>query len=130
GLQLTEHLQDIGEDVARGRIYLPADDRAAFGVSDDDLRAPHAGPSLQRLVAVHVNRTRRRLASGRTLVRGLPWQPRTAVAGFVGGGEAALDAIQRAGYDVLGKPCRPRPLGVGARLVSTVFAPVGREAAA
>ena len=130
GLQLTEHLQDIGEDAARGRIYVPADDRAAFGVSDDDLYAPHAGPSLRRLVAVHVNRTRRRLAAGRPLARGLPWQPRTAVAGFVGGGEAALDAIQRAGYDVLGTSCRPRALGVGGRLASTFFGPAGHEAAA
>jgi squalene synthase HpnC len=120
GLQLTEHLQDIGEDAARGRIYLPARDRKAFGVTEDELSAPHAGPSLQRLVAVHVNRARRRLASGRPLARSLPWQPRAAVAGFVGGGEAALDAIQRAGYDVLGTQCRPRPLGVGARLVATL----------
>jgi squalene synthase HpnC len=122
GLQLTEHLQDVGEDAARGRIYLPARDMDAFGVAEGELLAPHAGPSLQRLVAVHVNRTHRRLASGRTLVRGLPWQPRAAVAGFVGGGEAALDAIRRAGYDVLGTRCRPRPLGVGARLVTTLFA--------
>jgi squalene synthase HpnC len=122
GLQLTEHLQDVGEDAARGRIYLPARDRDAFGVTEGELLAPHASPSLQRLVAVHVNRARRRLASGRTLVRGLPWQPRAAVAGFVGGGEAALDAIRRAGYDVLGTRCRPRPLGVGARLMATLFA--------
>ncbi|HEY6625250.1 MAG TPA: squalene synthase HpnC [Acidimicrobiales bacterium] len=122
GLQLTEHLQDIGEDAIRGRIYLPARDRAAFGVTEDQLLAPRAGPSLQRLVAVHVNRARRRLAAGRPLSGGLPWQPRAAVAGFVGGGEAALDAIQRAGYDVLGTRCKPRPLGIVARLATTLFA--------
>jgi squalene synthase HpnC len=130
GLQLTEHLQDIGEDASRGRVYLPARDREAFGVTEDELSAPHASPALQRLVAVHVNRARRRLASGRPLVRGLPWSPRAAVAGFVGGGEAALDAIQRAGYDVLGTRCRPRPLGVGAHLVSTLFVSSSDEAAA
>jgi hypothetical protein len=48
----------------------------------------------------------------------------------VGGGEAALDAIQRAGYDVLGTRCRPRPLGVGAHLVSNLFASSSDEAAA
>jgi squalene synthase HpnC len=130
GLQLTEHLQDIAEDAGRGRIYLPARDREAFGVTEDELVAPHASPSLQRLVAVHVNRARQRLAAGRPLVRDLQWQPRIAVAGFVGGGEAALDAIQHAGYDVLGTRCRPRPLGVGARLVGTLFASSSARVAA
>ncbi|MGA8370579.1 MAG: squalene synthase HpnC, partial [Acidimicrobiales bacterium] len=69
GLQLTEHLQDIGEDAVHGRIYLPARDRTAFGVTEDELLAPRAVPSLQRLVAVHVNRARRRLAAGRPLAR-------------------------------------------------------------
>jgi phytoene/squalene synthetase len=130
GLQLTEHLQDVAEDAGRGRIYLPARDRDAFGVTEDELVAPHASPSLQRLVAVHVNRARQRLAWGRPLARDLPWSARIAVAGFVGGGEAALDAIQRAGYDVLGTRCRPRPLGVGTRLAGTLFASSGDEAAA
>jgi squalene synthase HpnC len=130
GLQLTEHLQDIAEDAGRGRIYLPARDRDAFGVTDDELVAPHASPSLQRLVAVHVNRARQRLAWGRQLARDLPWSPRIAVAGFVGGGEAALDAIQHAGYDVLGTRCRPRPLGVGTRLAGTLFASSSQQAAA
>lgn len=130
GLQLTEHLQDIAEDAGRGRIYLPARDRAACGVTEDELVAPHASPALQRLVAVHVNRARQRLAQGRLLARDLPWSPRIAVAGFVGGGEAALDAIQHAGYDVLGTRCRPRPLGVGTRLAGTLFAPSSHQAAA
>jgi squalene synthase HpnC len=130
GLQLTEHLQDIAEDAGRGRIYLPARDRDAFGVTEDELVAPHASRSLQRLVAVHVNRARQRLASGRPLVGDLPWQPRIAVAGFVGGGEAALDAIQHAGYDVLGTRCRPQPLRVGARLAGTLFASSSAQVAA
>jgi len=32
-LQLAEHWQDVAEDLARGRIYLPADDLARFGRS-------------------------------------------------------------------------------------------------
>ncbi len=130
GLQLTEHLQDVGEDARRGRVYLPTRDREAFGVTEDELLAPNASPSLRRLVAVHVNRAHQRLAPGRPLARQLPWQPRIAVAGFVGGGEAALDAIRRAGYDVLGTRCRPRRLGVGARLAETLFASSSDRAAA
>ena len=130
GLQLVEHLQDIAEDAARGRVYLPA--RGPGGLRRHRGRA--AGSARQSLApasgGVHVNRARQRLAPGRPLARGLPWPPRIAVAGFVGGGEAALDAIRHAGYDVLGHACRPRRLGVGARLAETLFAPSSNQAAA
>jgi phytoene synthase len=37
-LQLTNILRDVGEDLSRGRIYLPQEDLIRFGYSDDDLR--------------------------------------------------------------------------------------------
>ena len=36
-LQLTNILRDVGEDLERGRIYLPLDELAAFGLTEDDL---------------------------------------------------------------------------------------------
>src|SRR5262249_28678366 len=36
-LQLVEHLQDVGEDRRRGRVYLPQEDLDRFGVPDHDL---------------------------------------------------------------------------------------------
>jgi hypothetical protein len=41
-------------------------------------------------------------------VRSLSGRARLAVAGFVAGGRAAADAIQRRGFDVLGGAPRPR----------------------
>ncbi|MBA0649713.1 hypothetical protein Goklo_017245 [Gossypium klotzschianum] len=35
--QLTNILRDVGEDARRGRIYLPQDELARFGLSDDDI---------------------------------------------------------------------------------------------
>jgi phytoene synthase len=40
--QLTNFLRDVAEDLDRGRIYLPADELAAFGVDADLLRWCHA----------------------------------------------------------------------------------------
>lgn len=37
GLQLTNILRDVGEDLERGRIYLPLDEIRAFGLTEDDL---------------------------------------------------------------------------------------------
>ena len=39
GLQVVEHLQDIGEDARRGRVYLPAEDMERFGCTEADLLA-------------------------------------------------------------------------------------------
>ncbi len=36
-LQLTNILRDVGEDAARGRIYLPLEDLERFGVREDDI---------------------------------------------------------------------------------------------
>ncbi len=107
GLQLAEHLQDVAEDRAGGRVYLPGEDLDRFGCSDADLvaRAPSRG--FVELMAFEAARARLLLADGAPLIRRLPPRGALAVAGFVAGGRAALDAVAGAGYDVLG--CRPRP---------------------
>lgn len=100
-LQLAEHLQDVGEDLGRGRIYLPQEDLDAFGVAEHDLRAQTPSPSVRRLLAFECDRGRSLLASGVPLVASLHGPGRVAVAAYVGGGRAAFDAVQRSGYDVL-----------------------------
>jgi squalene synthase HpnC len=123
GLQVVEHLQDVAEDLGQDRIYLPLADLRAEGCTEDDLRAPSAGPAVRLVIAVEVGRARQLLFSGAPLAASLPWRARLAVAGFAAGGMAALDAIERAGYDVLANRCRPRPGRVAARLVLLLAAP-------
>jgi phytoene synthase len=43
GMQLTNIARDVGEDLERGRVYLPGELLADYGVSHDDLRAMAAG---------------------------------------------------------------------------------------
>jgi squalene synthase HpnC len=105
-LQLTEHWQDVGEDYARGRVYLPLEDLRRFGVSEGDLATPAASPALRSLMEFEVRRARELLDEGAPLVRALSGRAKLAVAGFVAGGRAALEAIERAGYEVLGVPPR------------------------
>ena len=107
GLQLTEHWQDVAEDAARGRIYLPAADMRRFGCTRADLSGPPANERLRALIAFEVDRARGLLEEGLPLVRTLRGRPAVAVAAFVAGGRAALDAVERAGHDVLGGPPRP-----------------------
>lgn len=103
GLQVLEHLQDVGEDARAGRIYLPGNDMKSFGCTTEDLLAPAAGPGLRRLVEQQANRAREMIERGRWLVGSLRGYARLAVAGFVAGGLAGLDAIEAAGFEVLMK---------------------------
>jgi squalene synthase HpnC len=118
-LQLAEHWQDVAEDFARGRIYLPAEDLVRFGVDDAQLGAAHASPELRALLLFEVARGRRLLDEGAPLVRTLHGRARIAVAGYVGGGRAAFEAIEAADYDVLaGAP----KAGKARRVVRTIGA--------
>ncbi len=105
-LQLTEHCQDVAEDLARGRIYLPAEDLERFGCEQTDLTGAHASAPLREVLAFEVDRARGLLVEGAPLIAQLRGRPRLAVAAFAAGGRAALDAIERARYDVLAGPSR------------------------
>ena len=100
-LQLAEHWQDVAEDFRRGRIYLPAEDLARFGVEPHELGAITTSRRLRDLLAFEVARAQNLLDEGTQLVRTLRGRARFAVAGYVGGGRAALNAIAKADYDVL-----------------------------
>lgn len=100
GLQLTEHLQDVAEDLRRGRVYLPAEDLARFGCSQERLGDC---ARLAEAVAFEVARARELLWAGAPLAASIgQWRPRLAVAAFAAGGLAALEQIERAHRLVLG----------------------------
>jgi squalene synthase HpnC len=105
-LQVAEHCQDVGEDYARGRIYLPLEDLRRFGVPEADLGVAAASSAVRSLAEFEVRRARELLDEGAPLVATLSGRAKLAVAGFVGGGRAALQAIERADYQVLGAPPR------------------------
>ncbi|MEU3725580.1 squalene synthase HpnC [Streptomyces sp. NPDC031705] len=106
-LQIAEHLQDVTEDLGRDRIYLPAEDMRRFHVAEADLKAPSAGASVRALIAFEAERTRDLLNEGTPLVGSVHGRLRLLLAGFVGGGRAALRAISAVGFDVLPGPPKP-----------------------
>jgi phytoene/squalene synthetase len=116
-LQLAEHWQDVAEDLANGRIYLPAEDLARFGVTEADLAEPSAGPAVKNLMGFETDRARQLLDEGAPLVGTLRGAARLAVAGYLAGGRAALAAIRTQGYDVLSATARPRKPRMAAELV-------------
>lgn len=101
GLQLVEHWQDVAEDRRAGRVYLPQEDLAAFGVPESDLDGTETSAALRRLMAYETERAAALLEAGTPLVGLLHGWARLAVAGYVAGGRAAIDGLRRANWAVM-----------------------------
>jgi phytoene synthase len=54
--QLTNIVRDVGEDARRGRIYLPLDELAQFGVSEDDILHGRETDNVRRLLEFQIER--------------------------------------------------------------------------
>jgi squalene synthase HpnC len=121
-LQLVEHWQDVAEDFAAGRIYLPGEDLEKFGCLEDDLAATTANRALRELLRFESERAHSLLDQGLPLVGSLRGRARLAVCGFVAGGRAALDAIARVSYDTLGGAPGPLRRDFARRFATTWFA--------
>jgi len=106
GLQLTNFWQDIAIDWRKGRLYLPAEDLARFGVGEPDIGAGRCGESWTRLIAFEVERSRALLVAGRELTRALPLRLALELKLIVAGGLRILDAIDAVEGDVFRR--RPR----------------------
>src|SRR3954470_16828801 len=63
--QLANFIRDVREDRRLDRVYLPAEDRERFGVSEDDLAADVASPQVRALIAHELERARGLFAGAR-----------------------------------------------------------------
>lgn len=100
-LQLINFWQDVRIDLAKGRIYLPQEDLARFGVNEGDIAMERANlPAWRFLMRFEVERAQAMLESGAPLATRLPgrigWELRLVVQG----GARILARIADAGYDV------------------------------
>jgi phytoene synthase len=103
--QLTNFLRDVGEDLDRGRVYLPLDELAAFGVDRELLtwcrRTRRGDPRVRRALAhlvAHTRGTYRRAEPGIAMLEPVS---RACVACAFALYRGILDEIEAAGYDVL-----------------------------
>jgi squalene synthase HpnC len=99
GLQLVEFWQDLGEDAAQDRVYVPIEDMERFGYSVQDLLAGEVDERFERLMSFEAERTRTLLHEGRALARSLPGRIGMAVRLFAAGGLAALGDLERRRFD-------------------------------
>ncbi|KAK9941406.1 hypothetical protein M0R45_018009 [Rubus argutus] len=58
GNQLTNILRDVGEDAARGRVYLPQDELAQFGLCDKDVFSRKVSDQWREFMKEQITRAR------------------------------------------------------------------------
>lgn len=99
-MQITNICRDVREDWEFGRIYLPQDEMARFGVDEADIAAGVVTDGMADLLQFQIERARSFFASGRLLLPYLPVRSRgcPAALGLIYGG--VLNHIERARYDV------------------------------
>ena len=100
-LQLINFWQDLGQDIARGRIYLPADTWASHGVDEAQLLALRHNPNTMNLIAAHAHRARAMMLKGSQLIRKLPGRGGWELRLVVQGGLRILDKIEALDFDTL-----------------------------
>jgi squalene synthase HpnC len=128
-LQLANFWQDVALDWKKGRVYLPQEDLARFGVAEAQIDEACCDDAWRALMAFETARTRSLLESGRPLVRALPWRPGLELAGVLAGGHRILDRIDAVGGDVFRH--RPRLSAADwARVACQALAPPRRHRSA
>lgn len=100
-LQLTNFWQDVARDLADGRIYLPQDEMAEYGVTEEDLNASRANERVRELMRFQVERTKELFVRGLRLIDCVRGRLRIELALFSRGGLAILDSIRAQGHDTL-----------------------------
>ena len=100
-LQLANFWQDLGVDVARGRLYIPTADCARHRVDPTELRRGRAEPGSRALIAEMVAWARELLLRGAPLVRSVPGTPAWELRLVVQGGLRILEKIERGGFATL-----------------------------
>jgi phytoene synthase len=99
--QMANFIRDVGEDLQRGRVYLPMADLRRFGVTVDDLAAGEVTAAVRDLLRFEIDRTRelfRFAEKGVALVEPASRPCLTTAIRLYGG---ILDEVEAAGYQVL-----------------------------
>ena len=105
-LQLANFWQDVALDYAKGRIYLPQDEMARFGVGEAHLAERRCDSAWRALLGFQVERTRALLRSGAPLGRRLPGRIGLEIRATVQGGLRVLEKLDAVQFDVF----RRRPV--------------------
>ena len=105
-LQLINFWQDVAKDYAIGRIYLPRDEMAQFGVTETKIAQGISNDAWRKLMQFQVNRARTMMLQGTPLGSILTGRIGLEMRMIIAGGLRILNKLESAQYDIF----RHRPV--------------------
>jgi squalene synthase HpnC len=99
-LQLINFLQDVAIDWEKSRIYLPLEDLARFGITENHIANAKVDDDWRTLMSYQVERARTLLMQGATLPHQIPGRMGWELRMIIQGGLRILEKIQSVDYDV------------------------------
>jgi phytoene synthase len=99
--QMSNFIRDVGEDLQRGRVYLPQEDLDLFGVTREILARGVVTPSVRELLRFEIERTRKLYVFAEPGIDMLHPTSRDCVRTAFTLYREILDAVERAHYQVL-----------------------------
>ena len=110
-LQLVNFWQDVDVDYLKdGRIYLPQDEMARHGVTEQHISQKICDDAWRALMKFQVQRARELMLSGKDLGRALPGRIGLEIRATIQGGLRILEKVERARYDVFRRRPKLRAL--------------------
>ncbi len=106
GLQLINFWQDVAKDYAIGRIYLPLDELAQYGVSEEQIARGICDDKWRALMKFQVDRARAMMLAGKPLGSILTGRTGLELRMIIAGGLRILAKLENARYDMF----RRRPV--------------------
>ena len=99
-LQMTNILRDVGEDYRNGRIYLPREELALYGIGEQDIAKGHVTDRWRQFMKFQIERTRRLYQESWDGVKMLEREGQLAVGAASVFYQGILDDIEKHDYDV------------------------------
>ncbi len=104
--QLTNIIRDVKEDAAMGRVYIPGEDLAKFGLLAIDLRSGGDTARFRPLLEMEAERARKFYLAAEDLMPLIDEDSQPALWTLVSVYRALLEKIAAANYDVFGAKIR------------------------
>ena len=115
-LQMTNILRDVGEDYKNGRLYLPREELAFYGIQESDLAAGHVTDHWRQFMKFQMARTRQLYAESWEGIQMLEREGQFAIGAASIFYQGILDEIEKNDYDVFSHRASLNTLGKVSRL--------------
>ena len=102
-LQMTNILRDVGEDYHNGRLYLPREELAFYGIQESDIARGHITDNWRQFMNFQIERTRQLYADSWAGVKMLEREGQLAIGAASVFYQGILDDIEKHDYDVFSR---------------------------